>query len=102
MYDKYNTGDIFMTIMTKATIITWASEIAQIGNPSLNDDRTVKLTEMIQAGKSDGNANVIAPNVTIREWVDQAAAEEFRDFMLALDKKYGGGLILSVVIEDAS
>ena len=89
-------------IMTKATIITWVSEIAQIGNPLLNDERNVKLTEMLEAKKTEGNPNVIAPNVTIREWVDQAAAEEFRDFMLALDEKYGGGLILSVVIEDAS
>jgi hypothetical protein len=88
--------------MTKATIITWVSQQAQVGNISLHDERSKKLAEMYAAGKTDGNPNMISPNVTIREWIDQAAAEEFRDFMLGLDEKYGPGLILSIVIEDAN
>lgn len=91
-----------MAIMTKATIITWVSPEAQIGNPSLNEERNVKLTEMVDAEKTDGAPNLISDIVTIREWVDQAAAEEFRDFMMAMDAKYGPGLILSAVIEDAN
>jgi len=91
-----------MTTMTKATIITWVSQQAQVGNISLHDERSKKLAEMYAAGKTDGNPNMISPNVTIREWIDQAAAEEFRDFMLGLDEKYGPGLILSIVIEDAN
>jgi hypothetical protein len=91
-----------MATMTKATIITWESQQAQIGNPALNDERNTKLAEMLAAGKTEGTPNVISPNVTIREWLDQAAAEEFRVFMLGLDEKYGPGLILSVVIEDAN
>jgi hypothetical protein len=87
MYDKYSTGNIFMAMMTKATIITWVSEVTQFSNPLLNDERSAKLTEMIGADKTDGNPNMIAPNITIREWIDQAASEEFRDFMLALDEK---------------
>jgi hypothetical protein len=91
-----------MAIMTKATTITWASEIAQYSNTSLNEERNTKLAEMLAAGKTEGNPNIIAPNVTIREWLDQAAAEEYRDFILGLDEKYGPGLVLGITIEDAN
>jgi hypothetical protein len=91
-----------MAIMTKATIITWVSQQAQVGNPLLNEERNTKLAEMLATGKTEGTPNVISTNVTIREWLDQAAAEEFRDFILGLDEKYGPGLVLSVVIEDAN
>ena len=91
-----------MTIMTKATIITWTSLEAQVDNIPLRDERGKKLKEMFEAGKTDGNPNIISPTVTIREWIDQAAAEEFRDFILGLDEKYGPGLVSSIVIEDAN
>jgi len=91
-----------MTIMTKATIITWASPDAQFGIMALHDERGKKLAEMVEAGKTDTNVNILSPTVTIREWIDQAAAEEFRDFILGLDEKYGPGLVSSIVIEDAN
>jgi len=97
---KYNTGDIFMTTMTKATIITWLSYTAQDGNALLNDERQKKLTEMFEAGKTDNEPIQVNPRITIRHWADQTAAEEYRDFMLALSEKYGGGRILSIKIED--
>ena len=61
-----------------------------------------KLAQMFADGKTDGNPNILSPVVTIREWIDQAAAEEFRDFILGLDEKYGPGLVVSIVIEDAN
>jgi len=90
-----------MATMTKATIITWISNEAQDGNLLLNDDRNEKLTEMFEAGKTDNEPIQITNSVTVRYWVDQAAAEEYRDFMLALSEKYGGGRIISANIEDA-
>jgi hypothetical protein len=88
--------------MTKATLITWNSVEHQTGNLELNKERDDKLAEMVAEGKTDGVANRVTPAITIREWIDQAAAEEFRDFILALEEKYGPELIKSIVIEDAS
>jgi len=90
-----------MATMTKATIITWISAAAQNGNLLLDDDRNEKITEMFEAGKTDNEPIKITDSVTVRYWVDQAAAEEYRDFMLALSEKYGGGRIISANIEDA-
>ena len=90
-----------MATMTKATIITWLSSEAQDGNLLLNDERIEKLAEMFEAGKTDNEPYAISPSITMRHWVDQAAAEEYRDFMLALSEKYGGGRIISTIIEDA-
>jgi len=86
--------------MTKATIITWLSYDAQEGNTLLNDERQKKLTEMFEAGKTDNVPAPINSTITVRHWADQTAAEEYRDFMLALSEKYGGGRILSIKIED--
>jgi hypothetical protein len=91
-----------MPTMTKATIITWVSEAAQTSHTELNAQRDIKLREMYAAGKTDANAHRISAETTVREWVDQAAAQEFIDFMLALDAQYGPGLIASTVIEDAN
>lgn len=91
-----------MPTMTKATIITWTSESSQVDNLVLNAERDVKIREMYDAGKTDGIANRISAETTIREWVDQAAAQEFVDFMLSLDTKHGPGLIVSTAIEDAN
>ena len=91
-----------METMTKATIITWLSSEAQDGNHLLNDDRNEKLVEMFEAGKTDNEPIQITSSITVRHWVDQAAAEEYRDFMLALSEKYGGGRIISTNIEDAN
>ena len=91
-----------MATMTKATIITWSSYDAQEGNLLLNDERIEKLAEMFEAGKTDNEPYAISPSITMRHWVDQAAAEEYRDFMLALSEKYGGRRILSVKIEDVN
>jgi len=91
-----------MTTMTKATIITWTSVEAQMNNISLHDERSKKLAQMFADGKTDGNPNILSPVVTIREWIDQAAAEEFRYFILGLDEKYGPGLVSSITIEDAN
>ena len=91
-----------METMTKATIITWSSYDAQEGNLLLNDERIEKLVEMFEAGKTDNEPIQVNPRITIRHWADQAAAEEYRDFMLALSEKYGGGRIISTNIEDAN
>ena len=90
-----------MTTLTKSTIITWLSKQAQMGNPALNAERDAKLHEMVAAGKTDNVPDLVSSSITIRKWVDQAAAEEYRDFITALATNYGDGLVLSAVIEDS-
>jgi hypothetical protein len=91
-----------MIVLTKATDITWVSLEAQVNNPELNTERDAKLLEMVTEEKTDGNPEVISEIETRREFVDQAAAEEYRDFIWSMDAKYGPGIVLSIQIVDAT
>ena len=59
------------------TTITWASKADQIGNDELNDIRLHKILEMANAGKTDSMCINLTPEISVRYWVDQAAAEEY-------------------------
>lgn len=84
--------------MTKLTVITWASD--PMANEKLNTERWAKIVEMQSAGKTDGWYTESAPNTYQRDWLDEATAQEYIDFMMTLDAKYGPGLIASATIID--
>ena len=90
-----------MITLTKSTVITWASMDAQINIEELNTERVDKLLQMTAEEKTDGQPSPISDVETRRDFVDEAAAEEYRDFILAMDEKYGPGLVLNIEILDA-
>jgi hypothetical protein len=91
-----------MNTLTKSTLITWVSMDAQINIEELNAERVDKLLQMTAEEKTDGYPSAISDVETRRDFVDQAAAEEYRDFIFAMDEKYGPGLVVSVEIIDAT
>lgn len=90
-----------MSILTKATDITWVSLESQISIQDLNTERDAKLLQMVDEGKTDGQPTAISDVKTRREFTDQAAAEEYRDFIWSMDAKYGPGIVISIEIVDA-
>lgn len=68
--------------LTQYTTGTWASADDQ-KNPQLESDRKIKITQMVSENKTDGIAYPQSPTVTIRDWVDVAAAQEFIDWTMA-------------------
>jgi hypothetical protein len=86
---------------TTSTIITWASYEDQMDNIDLDDARAQKITEMVNAGKSDGEAIVITPASTKRFFVDAVAAQEYIDFMVALAIQYGVTIVSTEIQENA-
>lgn len=83
---------------TKTTRLTWNSDplFEQIEN-----ERYMKLVQMEQEGKTSMELfRQVSPMVVVRHWLDEASAQEFIDFMMGLDIKYGPGLIKSAEILD--
>jgi hypothetical protein len=94
-----------MEIMTKFT------EVAD--NPDFHDpvnsaaleklvaERTAKIAELFDAGKTDTLASVTTPAGTYtRPWVDQQAAEDFAAYLNTLYPKYGFLPPKSITIHD--
>ena len=67
---------------TKATVITWASIEDQVGHDTLNEDRIDFISSAVALNKTDGLYDVISEVETKRYWIDQAAAEEYKQFIL--------------------
>lgn len=98
-----------MSTMTKKTTVTYNAML--LGANPANIMRVEKLNEMFNAGKTDGyseslyklqcdgTADNVLSLVGYRFWSDQAAAEEWKDFIVTLDQEYSQGLV-DVVIED--
>lgn len=86
---------------TTSTIITWASYEDQMDNIDLDNARAQKLTEMAEAGKTDGEAIVITPASTQRFFVDAIAAQEYIDFITALATQYGVTIVSTEIRENA-
>jgi len=91
--------------MTKATIVTVTEDFFKLGpdwttTRELYSKRDNKVTEMILAGKTTGSQDQITHGISMREWIDLAAAEEWKAFVLDINTQYGGDLIQSVDIED--
>lgn len=98
-----------MPTMTKKTTVTYNTLL--LGANPANVMRVEKLNEMFNAGKTDGYSESLyklqcdgtSDNVVTmsgyRFWIDQAAADEWKDFIVALDQEYNQGLV-EVLIED--
>ena len=84
--------------LTKQTIITWSVDSTKIAD--LEYERMNKLIQLEAENKTDLQASQIDTNKWVRHWVDQAAAQEYIDFILGLDVKYGPGLVTSTEITD--
>ena len=94
-----------MPTFTKATIVTVTEDYFKLGLFGVNvremySKRDDKIAQMVLEGKTNGSQDQISHCVTIREWVDLAAAEEFKTFVFEINTEYGGNLIQSVEIED--
>lgn len=85
-------------ILTKKTLITWTSaEAARL--PDIVAARIATLEEMTSVGKTDGTYVAISDREFERHWVDQAAAQEYINEMIA-DAAPHGNIIVSAVIQD--
>jgi len=98
-----------MPEVTKQTVTVYSNPT--VGIHPASAARHLKFCEMINAGKSNGRNQAIhqsrcnGVNETVvsmtvyKYWRDQAAAEEWRDFLIKLDQEYNQGL-MSTVIQD--
>ena len=64
---------------TKATIITWATDADQEGNPMVDEARGLFIYDALTQNPpaTDGNAVRLASNITKRVWIDQTWAERY-------------------------
>ncbi len=98
-----------MSTMTKKYTVTHNKIV--FGDTLVSATKNQKIAEMVNLGKMDsrstavhksqfdGTTDTVISIVGIRSFVDQAAAEEYRDFSIALSNDHDLGLV-SVVIED--
>ena len=98
-----------MSGMTKRTVVVHTKPT--LGPHPANAARHEKFAEMFRDGKTNGVGQmvhhtqcngavdqILSATVT-KQWRDQAAAEEWRDFVVALNQRYDQGLT-QVSIED--
>ena len=85
-------------ILTKKTVITWPDDSNWL-NENLNNARLNKIDEMILANKTDGVPNDLLNSVVERFFIDEAAAQEYIDLVVAESAKENV-IIISAVIED--
>ena len=81
--------------MTKKLSVVWATPNPPIQTPPVDQfdiERQAKLNAMIFADQTDG----IWYN-GFRHFVDQAAAQEWLDFMTAQSTKYSNPIVLSEI-----
>lgn len=98
-----------MSVMTKKTIATYPN--MSLTPTPFNTVAYQKIHDMFEAGQTDGKGtslytfewngvgNEYVGFVATRHWVNQAAAEEWRDFLVFTSEQHNLGLI-SVEIED--
>ena len=72
-----------MMILTKKTRIEWANSTDQTSHIGLDSVRNEKLFIMMMEDQTDGIPYIVSELITERSWVDQAAAEEYRDMILS-------------------
>lgn len=82
---------------TKRTTITWNSP-NQRTEPAMQQAKKDKLTEMGADSKTDNLPTLVDEVTTIRLWSDQAAAEEWINFITTLSAQYG--YTATTIIED--
>ena len=86
--------------MTKALTMTWIppTDPAELYYKS-SSERMLKLIEMELEGKTESSYKsvLIKKNTRQRRWRDQAAVEEYIEFMHYLAKKYNGIAVVNEV-----
>jgi copper homeostasis protein CutC len=90
--------------MTKNTIITWlaAAEVTReltSGSDRLGEERSYKIAQMLQEEKTDGLPTMESVYVHKRNWVDQAAAEEYVTFIIGLAAKYNTTIVSTEIVD---
>jgi hypothetical protein len=70
-------------VLTKTTVITWATIQDQDGVAALNEDRMDFIANAVASNKTDGMYDLVSDLVTKRNWLDQSAADEYKQFILA-------------------
>ena len=93
-----------MPTMTKNTIITWqeAAEVTReltSGSEKLGTERSYKIAQMLQEEKTDGVPIMESVYVHKRNWVNQAAAEEYVTFILGLAAKYSATIVSTEIVD---
>jgi hypothetical protein len=68
-------------ILTVKTVTTWATDAGQI---TISAERANAIAQFIADGKTDGISIELSNHSWQRNWVDQAAATEFKDMLTAL------------------
>lgn len=86
-------------MFTKKTRIEWATIEDQLGNSDFNYERIVKIDEMQAAEKTDGFPTIISDLITDRFWVDEAAAQEYIDFILLKVQMYDLNIVSTQIID---
>ena len=88
--------------MTKALTMTWipSTDSMDLYYKS-NSERLLKLIEMELEGKTESNYKsvLIKKNTKQRRWRDQAAVDEWIEFMHYLAGKYNGKLVVGEVTD---
>lgn len=85
-------------ILTKKTVITWPDDSNWL-NENLNNARLNKIDEMMLEDRTDGIPNDLLNSVIERFFIDEAAAQEYIDCVVAEAAKENI-IIISAVIED--
>ena len=89
-----------MTTYTKKVTIKYASNEDRGGNPdsAFSEERFQKGEEMVAAGKAD--SIVTLGNLTAaRKFINQAAAEEYLNFVLASAQTHGVTIVESGITD---
>lgn len=89
-------------IWSKATVITWESIADQIGNETLNEDRINFIATAVNNSKTDGLYEMINARTTKRAWINQAAAEEYKQFILTDTARLGITLPTVEIIDNVA
>jgi len=76
-------------VLTKATVITWARIEDQDGVATLNENRIDFIADAVANSKTDGLYDLISDLVTKRCWLDQSAAQEYKQFIIDETNRLG-------------
>lgn len=85
--------------MTKKTIMVWEDEAAKKQPPELEIERLEWIKQRCAENKTNGISLQVSDTTVERYWIDQAAAEEWKTYLLAAVNKYKARLI-SIEIKD--
>ena len=87
-----------MSIYTVSSKLVWAFEGAS-NDIAVGAERKQKIREMVEQGKTDGsiiraNDPILRQEIVVRDFINQAAADEYISFMLETLEKYDSSELL--------